>query len=106
MDNEGAQIGLLWEASETGAACDLSGHFWATVRRTAASNTRVWNWMIIGYENQVLAAGQTGELSAAKRLVEAWDRWVCSDEATIDRTDNPVAIHEDCETFSPTWPTS
>jgi hypothetical protein len=32
--------------------------------------------MVIGYETQVLAAGQTGDLAAAKLLVEEWDRWV------------------------------
>jgi hypothetical protein len=31
--------------------------------------------MVIGYETQVPAAGQTGDL-AAKLLVEEWDRWV------------------------------
>jgi hypothetical protein len=30
----------------------------------------VWSWMIIGHENQVLVAGQAGDRSAAKRLVE------------------------------------
>jgi len=32
--------------------------------------------MVIGYETQVLAAGQTGDLAAAKLLVKEWDRWV------------------------------
>jgi hypothetical protein len=60
--------------------------------------------MITGYENQVLATGQTGDRSAAKRLVEEWDQWVRGDEAVLDSTGNPPAIADDCATYKPTWP--
>ena len=60
--------------------------------------------MVIGYENQVLAAGQTEDLGAAKLLVEEWDRWVCGPDATLDSTDHPEPIAEDCATYQPAWP--
>jgi len=62
---------LIWQAEETGAVCDLSGHFWATIRQGKQDGHTAWSWMVIGYENQVLAAGQAGGLAAAKSLVEA-----------------------------------
>jgi hypothetical protein len=89
---------------DTGATCDLSGHFWATVRQGEQDGHTVWSWMVIGYENQVLAAGQTGDLAVAKLLVEEWDRWVSGPGATLDSTDNPVPIAEDCTIYQPVWP--
>jgi hypothetical protein len=76
-DAERARPGrLIWRTDDTGARWDLSGHFWATVRQGGRDEHTVWSWMVIGYETQVLAAGQTGDLAAAKLLVEEWDRWV------------------------------
>ena len=43
--------------------------------------------MIIGYGNEVIAAGQTGNLGVAKLLVEEWDRWVCGPEAVLDEAE-------------------
>ena len=63
---------LIWRTDDTGATWDLSGHFWATVRQGGHDEHTVWSWMVIGYETQVLAAGQTGDLAAAKLLVEEW----------------------------------
>ena len=63
---------LIWRTDDTGATWDLSGHFWATVRQGGQDEHTVWSWMVIGYETQVLAAGQTGDLAAAKLLVEEW----------------------------------
>ena len=99
-----APAGLGWQKDPTGVVCNLSGHFWATVRSHRADGHTVWSWMIIGYENQVLAAGQTGDQAAAQRLVEEWDRWVCGDDAVLDSTSNPPAIAEDCRTYKPAWP--
>jgi hypothetical protein len=95
---------LAWQKDSAGEVCDLSGRFWATLRSHRADDRAVWSWMIIGYENQVLATGQTGDRSAAKRLVEEWDRWVRGDEAVLDSAGNPPAIAEDCGTYEPTWP--
>jgi hypothetical protein len=69
-------IRLIWRTDDTGATWGLSGHFWATVRQGGHDEHTVWSWMVIGCETQVLAAGQTGDLAAAKLLVEEWDRWV------------------------------
>jgi hypothetical protein len=98
------QVRPAWQKDSDGEVRDLSGHFWATVRSRCADGRTVWSWMIIGYENQVLAAGQTGEQSAAKRLVEEWNRWVRGDDAVLDSTGNPPAITEDCRTYKPIWP--
>jgi len=95
---------LIWQTDNTGASCDLSGHFWAIVTPDMQQGPTVWSWMIIGYENQVLAAGQTGDLLAAKLLVEEWDRWVCRPDAPLDCTDNPPSIAGDCTTYQPVWP--
>jgi hypothetical protein len=98
---------LIWQTDDTGATCDLSGHFWATVQADEQDGHVVWSWMIIGYENQVLAAGQTGDPVAAKLLVEEWDRWARvhgGPDATLDSTDNPPSIAEDCTTYQPVWP--
>jgi len=95
---------LIWRPDDTGVICDLSGHFWATVCRGEQNEHVVWSWMVIGYENQVLAAGQTGDPGAAKLLVEEWDRWVRGPDAILDSTDNPVPIAEDCSTYQPAWP--
>jgi hypothetical protein len=108
-DEEGREwrtgpAGLVWQTDLADERCDLSGHFWATLRSSRDRGRTVWSWMIIGYENQVLAAGQTGDRSAAKRLVEEWDRWVCGAVAVLDSTDNPPAIAEDCATYQPIWP--
>jgi hypothetical protein len=59
----------------------------------------VWSWMVIGYENQVLAAGQAGDLAAAKLLVEQWDRWVSGPGATLGSAENPVPIAPGCATY-------
>jgi hypothetical protein len=59
--------------------------------------------MVIGYETQVLAAGQTGDLAAAKLLVEV-DRWVSGPAAALDSTDNPMPIAGDCAIYQPVWP--
>jgi hypothetical protein len=75
-----------------------------TLRSHYAGGRTIWSWMIIGYENQVLAAGQTGNRSAAERLVEEWDRWVREDDAALDATGNPPAIAKDCQTYEPIWP--
>jgi hypothetical protein len=64
----------------------------------------VWSWMVIGYENQVLAAGQTGDLSAAKLLVGEWDRWAPGPGVMLDSADNPEPIAVDCTTCQPVWP--
>lgn len=64
----------------------------------------MWSWMIIGYENQVLAAGQTGDPTVAKLLVDEWDRWVRGPDAVVDRFDNPKPIAEDCIFYEPVWP--
>lgn len=95
---------LVWEATEDGTSCDLSGHFWAVIRRSVSDNHVVWSWMVVGYENQVLAAGQTGDLAAGRQLVEEWNRWVTSGDAALDQTDNPMAIADDCTTYQPSWP--
>jgi hypothetical protein len=60
--------------------------------------------MVIGYENQVLAAGQTSDLGAAKSLVEEWDRWVSGPGAMLNSADDPEPIAEDCTTYQPVWP--
>ena len=107
MKNDAEPAGpgrLIWQTDETGAGCDLSGHFWATVCRGEQDGRAVWSWMVIGYENQVLAAGQTGDLAAAKLLVEQWDRWVSGLDATLDIAENPVPIARDCATYQPVWP--
>jgi hypothetical protein len=56
--------------------------------------------------NQVVAAGQTGDLDAAKLLVEEWDRWVCGPEAVLDSSDYPPPItgDDECTTYKPVWP--
>jgi hypothetical protein len=64
---------LGWQTDGAGAICDLSGHFWATISAADPGTQTVWSWMIIGYGNEVMAAGQTGDLGAVKLLVEAWD---------------------------------
>lgn len=60
--------------------------------------------MIIGYGNEVMAAGQTGNLDVAKLLVEEWDRWVSGPEAVVDEADNPASVADDCGAYSPVWP--
>jgi hypothetical protein len=63
--------------------------------------------MIIGYGNEVMAAGQTGSLGAAKLLVEAWDQWVSGPAAELDEAGNPVPVADDCTTYQPvrpSWP--
>ena len=60
--------------------------------------------MIIGYGNEVMAAGQTGDLGAAKLLVEAWDQWVSGPSAVLDEADNPVPVAYECTTYQPVWP--
>jgi hypothetical protein len=95
---------LVWQTDDAGANCDLSGHFWATVQPSESDGHVVWSWMIIGYENQVLAAGQTSGLAVAKLLVEEWDRWICGPDATLDSADNPPSIAEDCTAYQPVWP--
>ena len=101
------QTELIWSPfspSSAAEGCDLSGHFWATVRPESDAGRTVWSWVIIGYEGQLLAAGQTGNLAVAKRLVEEWNRWVCGPAAVLDSTDNPAAIADDHLTYSPVWP--
>jgi hypothetical protein len=44
---------LIWQTNDTGATCDLSGHFWAAVQSSEHDGHRAWSWMIIGYGNQV-----------------------------------------------------
>lgn len=95
---------LIWKTDGAEATCDLSGHFWAKVRREEQDERVVWSWMVIGYENQVLAAGQTGDLGAAQSLVAEWDRWVRRADTPLDSTDNPAPIAEDCTTYEPAWP--
>ena len=95
---------LTWQADDTGETCDLSGHFWAMLRPSAHDGRTAWSWMIIGYENQVLAAGQTGDAVVAKLLVDEWDRWVCVPDTSVDGWDNPVPIADDCMTYQPAWP--
>ena len=97
---------LIWQTNRDAAACDLSGHFWAVAWPTDQNQRTVWSWMIIGYENQVLASGQTGDLGAAKRLVEEWDRWVSGPDAVLDRWENPVPVadNNDCRMYRPVWP--
>jgi hypothetical protein len=60
--------------------------------------------MIIGYGNEVMAAGQTGDLGGAKLLVEAWDQWVCGPDAVLDEADNPVPVAYECTAYRPVWP--
>jgi hypothetical protein len=104
-DAELARLGrLVWQTDNTGAVADLAGHFWAMVSRGEQAGQVVWSWMIIGYENQVLAAGQTGDLAVAKLLVEEWNRWVCGPDARLDSTDNPSSIADECTTYQPVWP--
>lgn len=95
---------LRWQTDETGAACDLSGHFWATISAARSGAQTVWSWMIIGYDNEVMAAGQTGDLGAAKLLVEAWDQWVTGPYAVLDEAANPAPAAPDCTTYQPVWP--
>ncbi len=95
---------MTWQTDGAGAACDLSGHFSAVLLPSENDGRVVWSWMIIGYENQVMAAGQTGDPGVAKLLVEEWDRWVCGPDVTLDRSDNPVPIAEDYTTYQPVWP--
>jgi len=94
---------LVWQTDNNGAVTDLAGHFWAMVSQGEQAGQVVWSWMIIGYENQVLAAGQTGDLAVAKLLVEEWNRWVCGPDATLDSTDNPSSIADECTTYQPVW---
>ena len=95
---------LVWQTDEAGATCDLSGHFWATISAAGLGPQVVWSWMIIGYGNEVMAAGQTGDLGAAKLLVEAWDQWVTGPDALLDEAGNPVPAAPDCTTYQPVWP--
>jgi hypothetical protein len=95
---------LRWQDDSTGATCDLSGHFWATVSAARPGAQAVWSWMIIGYGNEVMAAGQTGDPSAAKLLIEARDQWVTGPEADLDEAGNPVPVADDCTTYQPVWP--
>jgi hypothetical protein len=88
---------LSWRIDGGVATCDLSGHFWATITAAPAGTRTVWSWMIIGYENEVMAAGQTGDLSAAQRLVEAWDQWVRGPE-------DPAPVADECTRYQPVWP--
>ena len=98
---------LIWAPFGPGSdaeGCDLTGHFWATIRPDIEAATPIWSWMIIGYEGQLLAAGQAGDAGAAKRLIEEWDRWICGPNAVLDSTDNPPAIAEDHLAYAPVWP--
>ena len=104
---ESARLGrLVWQTDDSVTSCDLSGHFWAVVQPAEQAGHVVWSWMIIGYENQVLATGQTGDLSVAKLLIEEWDRWACGSDAVLDSSDNPVSItgDDECTTYQPAWP--
>jgi hypothetical protein len=106
-DEESARPSRLAWGTEDGVAnCDLSGHFWAIVQPAEQDGRVVWSWMIIGYENQVLASGQTGDLGAAKLLVEEWDRWVAGPDAVLDSSDNPMPVAGDdkCMIYQPIWP--
>jgi hypothetical protein len=40
--------GLVWQADLAGETCDLSGHFWATLRSGHDHERTMWSWMIIG----------------------------------------------------------
>lgn len=97
---------LIWRMHNSAAACDLSGHFWAVAWPAERDGRIIWSWMIIGYEGQVLASGQTGNLSVAKRLVEEWDRWVAGSDAELDEWDNPVPVADDgvFVNYRPVWP--
>jgi hypothetical protein len=95
---------LVWQTDSAGAVCDLSGHFWASITASRLEDRAIWSWMIIGYGNEVMAAGQTGDLGAAKLLVEAWDGWVCGSGAALDEAENPVPVAYDCSKYQPEWP--
>jgi hypothetical protein len=95
---------LGWQTDGTGATCDLSGHFWAAISGACRGTRTVWSWMIIGYGNEVMAAGQTGDLGAAKLLVEAWNQWVQGPDAGLDEAGNPVPVADECTTYQPVWP--
>jgi hypothetical protein len=94
---------LVWQTDSAGAVTDLSGHFWASISATRLEHRTIWSWMIIGYDNEVMAAGQVADLGAAKQLVEAWDRWVCGPDAVLDEAENPIPVAYECTTYQPVW---
>lgn len=113
MPNTGAMVGtgrsgspgrLVWQTDGVDAVCNLSGHFWASISATRLEDRTIWSWMIIGYSNEVMAAGQAGDLGADKLLVEAWDQWVCGPDAVLNEAENPVPVAYECSTYQPVWP--
>jgi hypothetical protein len=77
-------------------------HNWDTAK--VPESGRLWSWMIIGYGNDVMAAGQTGNLGVAKLLVEERDRWVGGPEDVLDEADNPAPVAADCHSYNAVWP--
>jgi hypothetical protein len=69
MDKRSAPGRLFWEPDSTGEVCDLSGHFWASLRSTEVGERAVWSWVINRRPLQGLST-QHSALAISRHAVE------------------------------------
>ncbi|MEV4522683.1 hypothetical protein EAD96_20440 [Micromonospora sp. BL1] len=63
---------------------DLSGHFWATVKRLPELDR--WHFEILDYQNNVLLSGLACSERQAAAIVNPWDQVIAASPDEEDRS--------------------